>query len=593
MIHLESKSNLKRFSRLPNSVLRLVEAAIPGVTDPMLYIGMLFSMFAWHVEDHYLYSINYHHCGASKTWYGVPGHAASNFEKVARKHVYADEILSTEGNDAAFNILLGKTTMFPPNILFEHDIPVYKAVQRPGEFIITFPRAYHAGFSHGFNCGEAVNFAINDWFPFGFVASWRYALLKRAPLLPYEELLCKEAMLLYKRLSNTDRASLVKYLPSQHCIKVPFIQLMRTQHFACWLLMKLGAFMCYSPNVPGTVLCSLCQRDCYISYVKCNCNAQPICIHHEKEIKSCSCGDNRVVFLRKDLLELVAASQKFEQEDGILGALQKQVEDNDPCLKPNFFLSAEGDGYEPYCNIESKASPAIVEQPEVHSQGLDCVLQREGINYDAVDSIPSSAASALSSSQELLLGFSPYNNGCTNSDKVNLVPTKCSRNVSGSACGPIQLIAPSDRCTSAYQSASSSTSVLQDSDDSDLEIFRVKRRSTGSLVRKTETEMTSPKIPEKQVFKRLRRLHSDGTAMHMPSVKDRQPSWDAKLAKDDDTIKLKLKVQNRKEIDHSNLGETIMESPFTNFGPKVLKVKIPFYANGSVEQGSSSECEES
>lgn len=26
-----------------------------GITDPMLYIGMLFSMFAWHVEDHYLY----------------------------------------------------------------------------------------------------------------------------------------------------------------------------------------------------------------------------------------------------------------------------------------------------------------------------------------------------------------------------------------------------------------------------------------------------------------------------------------------------------------------------------------------------------
>ncbi|GLJ17430.1 hypothetical protein SUGI_0303330 [Cryptomeria japonica] len=44
-----------------------------GVSDPMIYIGTLFSMFAWHVEDHYLYSINYHHCGVSKTWYVVPG----------------------------------------------------------------------------------------------------------------------------------------------------------------------------------------------------------------------------------------------------------------------------------------------------------------------------------------------------------------------------------------------------------------------------------------------------------------------------------------------------------------------------------------
>ena len=36
---------------------------------PMLYFGMLFSMFCWHVEDNYMYSVSYLHEGAPKTWY--------------------------------------------------------------------------------------------------------------------------------------------------------------------------------------------------------------------------------------------------------------------------------------------------------------------------------------------------------------------------------------------------------------------------------------------------------------------------------------------------------------------------------------------
>lgn len=136
-------------------------------------------------------SINYHHCGASKTWYGIPGHAALEFEKVVREHVYTRDILSSEGEDGAFDILLGKTTLFPPNILLEHNVPVYKAVQKPGEFIITFPRAYHAGFSHG----KLFLFVCSYWMEANKITSSRSCIDYFLFVYSYFEILVSE---LYK-----------------------------------------------------------------------------------------------------------------------------------------------------------------------------------------------------------------------------------------------------------------------------------------------------------------------------------------------------------------------------------------------------------
>ncbi|XP_061357216.1 lysine-specific demethylase JMJ13-like [Gastrolobium bilobum] len=310
-----SKWNLQNFSRLLQSPLRLVDKEIPGITDPMLYIGMLFSMFAWHVEDHYLYSINYHHSGANKTWYGVPSYAASQFEKTVLHHVYSNKIITKQGEDGAFKFLAHKTTMFPPNVLLQHDVAVYKAVQKPGEFVITFPRAYHAGFSHGFNCGEAVNFAIGDWFPLGAAASRRYAHLKMLSIIPYEELLCKEAMLVYKSSKVRSSKNKPEDMASYHAIVLSFLHLMQF-YKASLLRLNSPRKLSSSSNTLGSLICSLCHKDCYVAYLQCKyCYSHPICLFHDIASQTCLCGRKYTICKRNDMLALEDAAKSFEQNN--------------------------------------------------------------------------------------------------------------------------------------------------------------------------------------------------------------------------------------------------------------------------------------
>jgi len=52
--------------------------------------------------------------------------------------------------------------MIDPLELMENGIKVYKAYQRPREYMLTLFGAYHCGFSQGFNVGEAVNVGTID-----------------------------------------------------------------------------------------------------------------------------------------------------------------------------------------------------------------------------------------------------------------------------------------------------------------------------------------------------------------------------------------------------------------------------------------------
>lgn len=139
----------------------------------------------------------------------------------------------------------------------------------------------------GFNCGEAVNFAIGDWFPLGAIASKRYAFLTRVPLLPHEELLCNEAMLLYKNsmAPEFNHASFSQEdFKSNNCTKESFVELMRCQHRFRWLFTKSKSCVRVSTTCEGTVLCSVCNCDCYVAYVSCQRCSLPICLHHGNKL---------------------------------------------------------------------------------------------------------------------------------------------------------------------------------------------------------------------------------------------------------------------------------------------------------------------
>ncbi|KAL4559774.1 hypothetical protein LXL04_031920 [Taraxacum kok-saghyz] len=188
-----SQWNMNVASRAKGSLLTFMKDELPGVNSPMVYISMLFSWFAWHVEDHDFHSLNYMHMGASKTWYGVPKDAAVAFEDVVREHGYGGEINPL----VTFATLAQKTTIMSPEVLLKAGVPCCRLVQNAGEFVVTFPRAYHSGFSHGFNCAEATNIATPGWLFVAREASIRRVSMRYAPMVSHSQLLYDLALSLF------------------------------------------------------------------------------------------------------------------------------------------------------------------------------------------------------------------------------------------------------------------------------------------------------------------------------------------------------------------------------------------------------------
>uniref|UniRef100_A0A3B3DZJ7 [histone H3]-trimethyl-L-lysine(4) demethylase n=1 Tax=Oryzias melastigma TaxID=30732 RepID=A0A3B3DZJ7_ORYME len=272
--YLTSGWNLNNMPVLDASVLTHITADICGMKVPWLYVGMCFSSFCWHIEDHWSYSINYLHWGEPKTWYGAPGYAAEHLESVMKK-------LAPELFESQPDLLHQLVTIMNPNTLMNNGIPIYRTNQCAGEFVITFPRAYHSGFNQGFNFAEAVNFCTMDWMPIGRGCVDHYRQLSRYCVFSHDEMVCNMAL-----KANTMDVELASAVHED--MKVMVQEEKKLREWASKLGLVLSRRVDYEELPDEERQCFKCRTTCYLSGVTCACSSDKmVCLYHAQSLCIC------------------------------------------------------------------------------------------------------------------------------------------------------------------------------------------------------------------------------------------------------------------------------------------------------------------
>eukprot|EP00761_Pharyngomonas_kirbyi_P014304 gb/GECH01014334.1/.p1 GENE.gb/GECH01014334.1/~~gb/GECH01014334.1/.p1 ORF type:complete len:401 (+),score=80.10 gb/GECH01014334.1/:1-1203(+) len=346
--HHKMNWNLNVLPKLPESVLHHLKQDILGVSIPMLYIGMIFSTFAWHVEDNFLYSTNYLHHGASKTWYGVPAYAAEQFEAAMQAEV--PTLFETRPD-----LLHHLVTMVSPLALRRHNVPVYKCMHYPGEIMVTFPHGYHGGFSNGFNFAESVNFAPGDWLSHGLLALKEYRKQRwRRSVLTYEKLLfdaaqnepspfiaeevlnalkqvCNEEIKLRKQ-TFTQHQSLSVTMDNDNSSSPEHSSPKNTRRRSSSSTEKRitrhqnrRQLILEEEKMP---VCRICQQDCFLSSARCRrCGdvQGSVCLHHLHDL--CSCVSHHDNDDSQDHLDHIDVRLRFSSQEmmNLISKLTTQI----------------------------------------------------------------------------------------------------------------------------------------------------------------------------------------------------------------------------------------------------------------------------
>ncbi|KAG5830503.1 hypothetical protein ANANG_G00311350 [Anguilla anguilla] len=162
-----------------------------------------------------------------------------------------------------------------PNVLMEHGVPVFRTNQCAGEFVVTFPRAYHSGFNQGYNFAEAVNFCTADW----CVAHYRR--LHRYCVFSHEELLCKMAAdpeCLDVELAAAVFREMGEVTEEEARLRQAVLQ-----------MGVLASEQEVFELVPDDERqCQKCKTTCFLSALTCSCSPERlVCLHHAADLCDC------------------------------------------------------------------------------------------------------------------------------------------------------------------------------------------------------------------------------------------------------------------------------------------------------------------
>jgi len=301
------------------SLFRYIKTDISGMTVPWLYVGMCFSTFCWHNEDHYAYSANYQHFGATKTWYGIPGEDAARFEDAMRAAV--PDLFESQPD-----LLFQLVTLLPPDQLKSAGVNVYAVDQRAGQLVITYPQAYHAGFNHGFNFNEAVNFAPYDWEPFGQSGIERLRDFRRNPCFSHDLLLMTAASAKDISIQTAIWLSpaLDRALEREKALRQYFDDRSSDSVFLCEPLpfgTKQDSLNLNYSQVIETedareedYVCDYCKTYSYLSRWTCGKSKKVACLDHIGYVCSCVSaeGDQHVKYIRYPTIELEQVAQRVK-----------------------------------------------------------------------------------------------------------------------------------------------------------------------------------------------------------------------------------------------------------------------------------------